>query len=315
MIKLGFCDMPRNFDVENNFLTDILEKNNVEYIITSKPDFLIYSCYGSSHYEFQDCVKIFWTVEPIVPDFNICDYAVGFEQLEFGERYCKRPYWLDEKMPNRNLINDNDALNRKFCNFIYSNEDNGIGTILRKEFALKLMNYKHVDCPGKVLNNMQGAITPREGDWRNGKLEFIKNYKFTIAFENSMYLGYTTEKLMEPYQVNSIPIYWGNPDVLKDFNEKSMILCNGKNFDEVIEKIKQLDQDDDLYLQMLHEQPMNASFVDDEREKLEKFFLNIFEKGNAPFNKDPLGYIEKMAKKEPTIMKKIQRYIGGFFGV
>lgn len=304
MIKLGFSDMPLNFDVHNNFLTDILKKYNKKYVITDQPDFLLHSCYGNRHHSFDNCVKIFWTVEPIAPDFNRCDYAVGFETMAYGDRYCKRPYWLFEKHPNRSLIDDEFAVDRKFCNFVYSNDSRGEGTVLRKMFAKKLMEYKRVDCPGKVLNNMRDAISPREGNWRVGKIAFIKDYKFTIAFENSAYHGYTTEKLMEPYEANSVPIYWGNPDVLKDFNEKSFIYCNGKNLDEVVEQIKMLDQNDELYLKMLHENPMKASFVDDEMEKLEKFFLNIFEKGNKPYPKDPLGYVKVMEPKEEGIISR-----------
>jgi hypothetical protein len=166
------------------------------------------------------------------------------------------------------------------------------------------MQYKHVDCPGRVLNNMTDAISPREGNWRAGKLDFIKDYKFTIAFENTAYPGYTTEKLMEPYQANSIPIYWGNPEVLRDFNGDSMINCSGRSMEEIIDRIKTLDNDDELYLKMLHEPPMNPTFTDNEVETLERFFLNIFAKGNAPYLKDPLDYLPKM---EPQNMSTLQR--------
>ena len=54
-------------------------------------------------------------------------------------------------------------------------------------------------------------------------MDFIKDYKFVISFENSSYPGYTTQKLIEPMLVNSSPIYWGNKSVGKDFNTKSFI--------------------------------------------------------------------------------------------
>ena len=47
----------------------------------------------------------------------------------------------------------------------------------------------------------------------SNKMDFIKDYKFVISFENSSNPGYTTEKLIEPMLVNSIPIYWGNTEV------------------------------------------------------------------------------------------------------
>ena len=36
--------------------------------------------------------------------------------------------------------------------------------------------------------------------------------------------GYTTEKVVEPMLVNSIPIYWGNKLIGKDFNKSSMLV-------------------------------------------------------------------------------------------
>ena len=73
-----------------------------------------------------------------------------------------------------------------------------------------------VDSGGKFLNNVGGPVTD--------KLSFIKDYKFVISFENSSYPGYTTEKILEPMLVNSIPVYWGNPLVYNDFNYRTYIL-------------------------------------------------------------------------------------------
>jgi hypothetical protein len=74
--------------------------------------------------------------------------------------------------------------------------------------------------------------------------------------------------------------------------------------EEIIDLIKTLDNDDELYLKMLHEPPMNPTFTDNEVETLERFFLNIFAKGNAPYLKDPLDYLPKM---EPQNMSTLQR--------
>ena len=79
-------------------------------------------------------------------------------------------------------------------------------------FFKELSKYKKVDSGGKVLNNVGGCV--------EDKLEFIKDYKFVISFENSAHPGYTTEKIVDPLAMNCIPIYWGNPYVARDFNNK-----------------------------------------------------------------------------------------------
>lgn len=137
----------------------------------------------------------------------------------------------------------------------------------------------------------------------------MKKYKFTIAFENSSSNGYTTEKLYQPLQSFSVPIYWGNPLVVRDFNPKAFINCNDfdNDFDAVIERVKELDNDPDKYLAMLREKPMQPNFDFEQGKKFEKWLLGIVEKGNKPFNKDPHnrdGHPEKFFDKEP-IYKRI----------
>lgn len=115
----------------------------------------------------------------------------------------------------------------------------------------------------------------------------MKRYKFTIAFENSSSNGYTTEKLIHPLRSFSIPIYWGNSLVTKDFNPKAFINCNDydNDFDAIIERVKELDNNPDKYLAMLRENPMQPDFDFEQRKKFEEWILNIVKKGNKPLDK------------------------------
>lgn len=312
MIKIDFCDMPNGYVKEDNPLIEIVKKYFGEYEITEHPDFLFYSCMGTKHYEYQDCVKIFYTDEAVTPNFSECDYAIAFDHITFGDRYFRRPVWQYDVLPKECRLTDEEAINRKFCNFVYSNEHIGEAVEFRKQFALKLMEYKHVDCPGKVLNNMENAITPRKGtDRRSGKVEFIKDYKFTIAFENSRFDGYTTEKMLEPITVHSIPVYWGNPRVTEDFNEKAFINCNGyeNNMDEIVKRVIELDQDDAKYLEMLHQKPMCASYDEQEIDKYEQFIVEIIKRGNHPINKDPLEFGKRMTFGNESVKSLIRKLI------
>ena len=51
------------------------------------------------------------------------------------------------------------------------------------------------------------------GIW--GNLTIFSLHKFTLAFENSCFNGYVTEKMLYPMFAGSIPIYLGAPDVEK----------------------------------------------------------------------------------------------------
>lgn len=52
----------------------------------------------------------------------------------------------------------------------------------------------------------------------------------------------------------SLPIYWGNPEVARDFNPRSFInISDFPNFDAAIDYILKVDSDNQLYLSYLKE--------------------------------------------------------------
>ena len=303
-IKIKFVDVPREFDKENNFVLDILrEKYEVEF--SDNPDFLFYGIFGIEYLSHVNCVRIFLNGEPVFPNFNDCDYAIGYAYLSCEDRYLRaggilgNPLGIapSKEMQNRDLVSP-DLANRRFCNFVYSNNKLGRGSQLRIEFCKKLMQYRHVDCPGRVLNNMStdeitirykgfdsgGVPIVTDNAWEDSKVKFLRNYKFTIAFENIPLSGMTSEKLFHPFYAYSVPIYWGNPAVAREFNPKAFINCSeyGDDFDAVIERIKELDQDDEKYLEMLSQPPLKPSYDFEQMEKMRQFLFMIVERGNNP---------------------------------
>lgn len=246
--------------------------------ISQQPDFLFYSVWGTEFLKYKNCVRIFHTGENVRPDFNLCDYAIGFDRIDFGERYIRRP-GMAKRIP---LNIHTDYTKRKFCNFIYSNDKIGVGAKLRVKFCKYLASYKRIDCPGKVMNNMTGAILGRYDNFVKGKYNFLPDYKFTIAWENEFYPGYSTEKIIHPLECNSIPIYMGDPDICLDYNYKSFINCNDfKTWDEILEYIRYLDENDSAYLDMLMQPPMNPDY---HLPDIDSFLINIIENGKRYIN-------------------------------
>ena len=112
------------------------------------------------------------------------------------------------------------ARKTRFCNFVYSNPR----CRYRNRFFHKLSRYRHVDAAGRLYNNLGSG-----SDGPNDKTELLASCKFTIAFENASYPGYTTEKIVHAMLAHSLPIYWGNPCVERDFNTASFL--NAHDFD------------------------------------------------------------------------------------
>lgn len=150
------------------------------------PDFVLYSCFGAAHLKYKKAVKIFMCDENVYPDFNQCDYAIGSVRLDC-ERYLWFPpcfsTYLNRELPQLPQL-DKSMARRKFCSFIYSQCGIGEGSIMRKNFCEELMRlYKHVDCPGRILHNMDApelAIRENAAQWNASKIEFLSKYKFIV---------------------------------------------------------------------------------------------------------------------------------------
>ena len=157
-------------------------------------------------------------------------------------------------------MNSNLLTKRKFCLFINSNG----AAKERIKFCQELTKYKSVDCRGNILNNCDKIPYPY---YTPEFINCIREYKFMICFENSDYDGYFTEKPMNAYLGDTIPIYWTNKDSQKYFNEKSMVLLeefNQENMEKAIQRIKELDMNDDLYMETLIEPLLkNNEFPED----------------------------------------------------
>ena len=271
--KIDFCDFWNGFDKENNYFTNTLRniygKENI--IISKSPDFLFFSCFGFKNLQYN-CVKIFYTGENIVPDFNLCDYAIGMHEISFEDRYFRLPHFMLYQGVFKKAIQRTSlkALkDKKFCCHVISNS---LGAHQRKEIIDLLSSYKMVDGGGKFNNNVGGPV--------KDKLKFISDYKFVVCFENSSSVGYTTEKILDGFAGGGIPIYWGNPDIAKDFNSDAFINCH--NFNElklVLDFVKYLDSNDDAYTRMV-----KAPIFTNEQEdfniiqhKFEDYLKHIFE--------------------------------------
>lgn len=271
-IRCAFVDLWEPFNPAS--IPYLFENYNV-VIDYRNPDYVFYSCYGNDHYKYNSCIKIFWCGENIEPNFNECDYAISFSEIEYHDRSF-RDYCNFEQNKPLPALSPDELLDRKFCNFIYSN--NSCSDPYRIRILQELSKYKKIDCAGSLFNNMGYCVPPT----RQAKIEFQAQYKFSLAIENSSALGYTTEKIYHPFLAHSLPIYWGNPHICSDYNPGSFInLMNYSCMEEAIEGIIRLDNDDDAYLKKvtapfyLHGNSFEE-FRRAEKERLLAFYVSIF---------------------------------------
>lgn len=272
MIKLKYVDHYKGFVSETDRIFTFLQKHFSVKLVDQNPDFIIYSSWGEEHLKY-DCPKIFYTGENHRPNFFLCDYALGFDFIE-RPNYLRVPlysilwYYDFSKLlfpAHLEIIEANPK--SKFCCFISSNW----GARVRNDFFQKLSQYQQVDSGGNVLNNIGGPVA--------NKIEFMKPYKFCIAYENSRYPGYVTEKIMDCFYAGCIPIYWGSPTVFQDFNPNRILNRLDFNSDEeFIARIRELNEDPEAY-QTFIRQPIfsdNQLTMYFDENRLIHFFERIF---------------------------------------
>jgi hypothetical protein len=192
-----------------------------DFQTSDSPSIVLYGPYGGQMPQ-GTYVKVFIGCENVRPIMSECNWAFGMhnEDTVNDLRYMKIMRWGDDE----NLVQRPKQWaailksKKKFCAFVYSNP-----VRYREQFYRALSQYKQVDSPGQSMKNMSAIDSgPSESNWRS-KIDFLRSYKFVVAFENSSYSGYHTEKITHPIEADSIPIYWGDPHIGRYYNTRRFV--------------------------------------------------------------------------------------------
>jgi len=274
---LMFTDMWSEFNCSYNFFTLLLSEANKDLNILfcgenslpkdSTPNAIFFGPFGDSWKKYPNIPKIHYTGEntPPIQEESV-KLNLGFAHADMvGDSYLRFPLWILEidwfNCDSDKIVNPKpipldrcttvkyDELKRKekFCAFIVSNPTN----MIRNKAFEWIYSYKHVDSAGRLFNNV-GTDLFAGGGGGGGelrKLEFLKDYKFCIAYENNSSQGYVTEKYLHAKAAGCIPIYWGDPKLERDFNINGCIDArNIHTKEELLEAVKAIDNDDAEYL-------------------------------------------------------------------
>ena len=152
---------------------------------------------------------------------------------------------------------------------------------MREKLFTRLNEYKKVVSPGRYLNN----IGENGVSWRE-KYDYLMKSKFTIASDSIHYPGFVTEKIIQPFQYHSIPIYFGSTTIDTDLNPEAFVWCKDeKDLDRTVEQVIFLDTHDEAYLKMLKACPLHSQDALVQKYlELENWLVSVF---NQP--KDSAG--------------------------
>lgn len=251
--------------------------------VTEDADYVFFSIFSDRPFKFCNYpgIRILVIGENYLPDFNLVDYAISPYPLQLQDRSFYFPFCIDklghcEALATKNRDYSADILKEKvfFANMIASHDSEFNE---RSRMFHLLSEYKRVESPGSFLHN---ADTSEKITWLNSsKTDFQRKCKFTLCLESTKHEGFVTEKITDAFFADTIPIYYGSSSVKEIFNEKAFIdLSDYPSFEDAVNRIIEIDNDDDLYLAMLR-QPIfvDNDFVKKTYAAQEQFLLNIFD--------------------------------------
>ena len=123
-------------------------------------------------------------------------------------------------------------------------------------------------CGGFETNIPDCSLANRgrtEAEAYGNKVKFLSEHFFSLQVQSTTLDWFTQEKIIQAYAANTIPIFWGNPQILDDgFNPESFINChNYSSIDEVTEKVREIYSDKNKVYKML----LEPVFVDNKLPK------------------------------------------------
>ena len=88
-------------------------------------------------------------------------------------------------------------------------------------------------------NNIDGVYGNGYNKIEN-KAEALVDFAFSIAIENSKTDIYFTEKIIDCFLTNTVPVYWGTDDIGRHFNERGIVFLNSVDDQDIIETVEDL---------------------------------------------------------------------------
>jgi alpha(1,3/1,4) fucosyltransferase len=256
LLRIGFCDMWSNFNPAYNFFTLLLQHVAPSITILGGPaqgneDLVIFGPFSNTWRSLPPSQpKVHFTGENTEPVIGAA-LNLGFRHAAPSESYMRFPLWIlyidwfgatPSKMVNPIPIplevctSPPGGERSKFCAFIVSNPNNTI----RNDAFEALRKYRPVDSAGRVFNTLGPELLASS---ETQKVAFLRDYKFSITYENTSAPGYCTEKFLHAKAAGCVPIYWGDPLAEGDFNMDGCIDARKLSETEMVAAVQALDTD------------------------------------------------------------------------
>lgn len=266
MVRIGFAsfwgDGVNNIHIAeiDNFFLRAFRKHGIEYEVLNpfdvECDILFFSCFNIEYLGkiVGNPCRIFFDGEDAICYYHgLFDYSLSF--LDDSDTNLYFPLWqINYDRFSSNKLDKSLLTNKKlFCTRLVS----AYYDYREETYHYINENYKKIMSCGYVDNNIGGCL-PHYCKGFKLLQNFHEPVRFNLCFENHKTEGnnqYITEKILHAYIYGTVPIYCGSESITKFFNEESFINCNGLTNEEIVDRIREIDSDDDKYYKMLNANP------------------------------------------------------------
>jgi hypothetical protein len=284
-MKVFFRNFPHDFNEKDNFFLQLVKDSNE--LIEVERDIYFYGCYPDKNIvkkailfatskmsnkgmtkwlKFQQGIgiptdlhafNVWCTFENRRPPVEGYDLTYTFDKdqlngtnyylpllylyLEINAAGSKHKYKVSQLMRQRNLSLEELAFKTGFVSSFINNPHP-----TRLHAVKQLQKVGEVKLFGRSVNN-----------YVDNKLEEASKYWFNLCFENDLYPGYVTEKVLEAWLGWTIPLYWGN-DAYEILNPAAIInLSKFPSMTDFINYVENLYKDKSAMIEMIN-QPLLA---------------------------------------------------------
>ncbi|MGH7808184.1 MAG: glycosyltransferase family 10 domain-containing protein [Thermodesulfobacteriota bacterium] len=191
-------------------------------------DYLLAQSYFND--EFLSCQKpkLFFTREPIpslilktrehIKSERLNPYIYSYEDPDIEKRMFYVVFYKSKNGFIKNLQRSVTVKRDKLCCIInrYS-ENKACNLVLKRIEFVKAMG-RDVDIYGAEpgIGPNKWKTFPNYNGMTHDKLKTLGLYNFVLAFENTDYPGYITEKIIHAFMAGAVPLYWGGGIYLKE---------------------------------------------------------------------------------------------------
>ena len=265
-LRISFSDMWEGFDPQDNFFLDLIQATigtQKEVVGTAgQPSSLhLYGPFGSA-YKAVSAPKVFFSGERVrQEDLGDTDTSLFLTHSRVEDaRHIRFPLWLlfldwfktgsARRNPNgapvelatRPLVNTQTHLGSLVVsNPTCSERNRAFETLQQQPLAVGTEQQSLWRSGGAYKNNIGGPIASLYGGGGAGdtaKLAFLKDHIYNLCFENGLADGYVTEKLLHAKLAGCVPLYWGPPEALTDFDASGVVMCDASTIVETVRDLE-----------------------------------------------------------------------------